>query len=60
MSCIYFEVSRFIHGPCMSGMNMWFCGYFTLLSVSRTIYCLMIGWLVNSELERIWKETVID
>jgi hypothetical protein len=33
--------------------------YLTMLSVPETIYCRMRGWLVNNELERIWKEAVM-
>jgi hypothetical protein len=33
--------------------------YFTRLSVSDTIQRRMIEWLVNNELERIWKEVVV-
>jgi hypothetical protein len=28
-------------------------------SVSQIIYHRMVGWLVNNELERIWKELVM-
>lgn len=31
----------------------------TILSVPNTIYCQIVGWLVNSELKRIWKEVIM-
>jgi hypothetical protein len=36
-----------------------FVVYLTMLSVAQTLYRRMIGWVMNNELERIWKEAVV-
>jgi hypothetical protein len=34
--------------------------YFAVLSVFQTLKRRIAGWLVNNELERIWKEAVVS
>jgi hypothetical protein len=34
-------------------------GYLAMLSVAHTILCWMPEWLMNDELERMWKEAVV-
>jgi hypothetical protein len=34
-------------------------GYFMTRSASQTVYRRMVGWYINDELERIWKEVLV-
>jgi hypothetical protein len=33
--------------------------YIMMLSVIQTIHCQLVAWLVNNELETIWKKSII-
>jgi hypothetical protein len=33
--------------------------YLTMLSVTQTIKCPRVGWLMGNELKRMWKEVVV-
>jgi hypothetical protein len=41
---------------CKTHLCIFFVGYFTMLSVTQTIQSQMVIWLMNDELERIWKK----
>jgi hypothetical protein len=40
-------------------LNYLFVDYLIMYSVDQTVYCQMIGWFMNNELEMIWKGVVI-
>jgi hypothetical protein len=43
---------------CAPSMRVVICGLFNNTFIIKTILLHMVGWLMNAELERIWKETV--